>query len=690
MRAMAQPLLSAAMIVRNEARHLPDCLASLRGVVDEIVLVDTGSTDATIEIARACGARVFEHEWRDDFAPARNLGLDRARGRWILYIDADERLRPIARADVEARLADATEVSLRVRLRAFAGSTPHWEHRLWRADPRIRFAGTIHEKVAPAIAALARSDDRRIGEGPLELDHAETQDDQTRKHARYAPMLRAALAADPGDIYNWRHLAHVLDGLGDPRGAEQALLCAAALSCRTRPVTGSLAFAELVHRRVACGDDAAALIEEGLRHYPDNAALIWQQARADIQAGRHAAALQWLDRLDMDVDMPVEDTIAYPAELFAADVPDARGLCLFRLGRYREAADAYRRAEAFEPASQARRARRVLAEHRAAAGAPWPAAPKARRWAAPRVLNGVTVDLGGVPVALRASDGMRAQAIRSELGYVPLSHDEPVAQVFYGAHSGPLPASEPDEAQGDLRLWVGDGAVVVGHRSGMTAHVCGGVAEIGGYAPDLRRAFGHVASFALAALLAEHGCFLMHAAAIGRADATVLVLGDSGDGKSTLAAGARADGWSVLSDDLVLVRCGVQGPRVTGLAQPLAVPAEALPPGHAASGLPTDRRGRVVLPVDDHSPGWRAVTAIARVGHGEEDEPVVSRIPRHELLAPALRAMLARQPGTHSARFALAVTLAELPGLRLQHGRVADDRGRRGVRSLSAGLAVSA
>ena len=106
-----------------------------------------------------------------------------------------------------------------MRLRAFAGSTPYWEHRLWQADPRIRFAGTIHEKVAPAIAAVARSDDRRIGESPLELDHAETQNDQTRKHARYALMLRAALAADPENIYNWRHLALVLAGLGDPRGA---------------------------------------------------------------------------------------------------------------------------------------------------------------------------------------------------------------------------------------------------------------------------------------------------------------------------------------------------------------------------------------------------------------------------------------------------------------------------------------
>src|SRR5213592_4364106 len=101
---MTRPLLTAAMIARDEERHLPDCLASLTDVVDEVVLVDTGSVDSTVEIARAHGATVLHHVWRDDFSAPRNLGLDNARGRWILYIDADERLRPIERSWVEAML----------------------------------------------------------------------------------------------------------------------------------------------------------------------------------------------------------------------------------------------------------------------------------------------------------------------------------------------------------------------------------------------------------------------------------------------------------------------------------------------------------------------------------------------------------------------------------------------------------
>src|SRR5579883_1951392 len=86
--------LSAAIIVKNEERHLPECLSSLAGLVDEIVIVDTGSTDRTREIAASAGARIFDFPWMGDFSAARNHALNQVRGDWTLYIDADERVRP--------------------------------------------------------------------------------------------------------------------------------------------------------------------------------------------------------------------------------------------------------------------------------------------------------------------------------------------------------------------------------------------------------------------------------------------------------------------------------------------------------------------------------------------------------------------------------------------------------------------
>src|SRR5215469_8478565 len=84
--------ISLCMIVRNEERFLADALESVRGVVDEINIVDTGSTDSTVEIATRYGANVVHRTWCNDFSWARNEALAMATRRWILVLDADERL----------------------------------------------------------------------------------------------------------------------------------------------------------------------------------------------------------------------------------------------------------------------------------------------------------------------------------------------------------------------------------------------------------------------------------------------------------------------------------------------------------------------------------------------------------------------------------------------------------------------
>jgi len=125
--ASGEVKLSAAMIVRDEEHHLEACLRSIQDLVDEIVLVDTGSEDQSVAIARRFGARVFEFAWCDDFAAARNHGLERCRGDWILYIDADERARPYPRTDLEPALSNPDNIGCSVLLHArsdLAGDQP--------------------------------------------------------------------------------------------------------------------------------------------------------------------------------------------------------------------------------------------------------------------------------------------------------------------------------------------------------------------------------------------------------------------------------------------------------------------------------------------------------------------------------------------------------------------------------------
>ncbi len=130
---------------------LPRCLAALEGVVDEIIVLDTGSSDRTIEIAEAAGAIVHRGEWYDDFARSRNEALSHCSGRWVLSVDADE---VVEVADVTAfrrQLARSTNDALTVRVKNVEdhGGSIQFTHDPVRVFRRTRFAweGRIHERV---------------------------------------------------------------------------------------------------------------------------------------------------------------------------------------------------------------------------------------------------------------------------------------------------------------------------------------------------------------------------------------------------------------------------------------------------------------------------------------------------------------------------------------------------------------
>ncbi len=153
------PFISLCMIVKNEEQYLEGCLASASPFVDEIVIVDTGSTDRTIEIARAFGARVFTFEWINDFAAARNESLGHATGEWVLQLDADERLDLLGTPSVLKELAgvpgiDAYAVLIK-SYREEAGRTVYGINhnlRFFRRLPGIRYERQVHESVEPFLA----------------------------------------------------------------------------------------------------------------------------------------------------------------------------------------------------------------------------------------------------------------------------------------------------------------------------------------------------------------------------------------------------------------------------------------------------------------------------------------------------------------------------------------------------------
>jgi tetratricopeptide (TPR) repeat protein len=364
------PLLSATLIVRDEAGVLPRCLASIRELVDEIVVADTGSADASPRIAAEFGARVVPVAWRDDFAAARNEALAHARGRWILYIDADETARPLDRDALAAHLAGPGLVASTVRFRPRTGFTRYHEYRLFRNDSRIRFRNVIHETMVPDIQAVARSDGGRIGRSDLALDHHGYDGDQQAKHRRDVPLLRARLARDPGHVYSWNHLGRALAGLGDTEGALAAWRRAVALvrargvrSALDRLPYGSL----LLHPGAAA--EAPALLAEALERFPTDHLFAWIHGHHLRQAGRLAEAVGCFERLAaIDAEaLCADDGIAYDARIFGVLTHEALALCHFRLGQYAESACWYARAAAAGEDGRGLGPKRRLAEARAAA-----------------------------------------------------------------------------------------------------------------------------------------------------------------------------------------------------------------------------------------------------------------------------------------------------------------------------------
>lgn len=360
------PTVCAALIVRDEERFLDDCLKSIAGEVDDLVIVDTGSTDRTVEIARAYGARIFHHPWTGDFAAARNAALDHASGDWILYIDADERLRVIAPGDLRRALDRPEAVAGLVAFQPRVGYTPYHEIRLFRRDPRIRFRSAIHETVHPAIREVAASDGLRIVELAVALDHVGYEGDIRHKYVRNLPILREALRRTPERIFLWIDTAQALAGLGRRDEAEavawRAIDRAVHSADAKQRADATLAWQCLVDLHLG-GERKLLAVELARRAhtlYPTHHGLALALANALFENGfAHEALPMCDDLLAIDAETFVDPLTAYDKRLFGAWPAALKGAALLRLGRRAEAADAFAVASGYAPQDPGLRAKAI-------------------------------------------------------------------------------------------------------------------------------------------------------------------------------------------------------------------------------------------------------------------------------------------------------------------------------------------
>ncbi|NJD69892.1 MAG: tetratricopeptide repeat protein, partial [candidate division NC10 bacterium] len=347
--------LALCMIVKNEETNIDCCLESVKGVADEIVVVDTGSTDRTSEVARQYGAKIFSYQWDDDFSAARNVSLSHALSDWILVLDADEalaeedkgRLRALLRPDGPTAylLNIVSPVDDRRNSHAVINAFP----RLFRNRPEIRFEGRVHEQVSPSIARMGGT----ISPSEIRVHHRGYHGrwgDLPVKRQRNIRLLNQQLHDHPDDPSAHFHLGEVyaLEGkVAEAIECYRTALLLPGLPPSNRSVARrSLAACLLNRRRIeeARQECVAALDEDQGYAMPHLTGAI-----ALTQLGRYEAAARQIDLYLAKVKRQgrsIHGVVGHePNPAYAWSL---KGNCLFALGQVEQAADCYRAALAVD------------------------------------------------------------------------------------------------------------------------------------------------------------------------------------------------------------------------------------------------------------------------------------------------------------------------------------------------------
>jgi len=295
------------MIVRDCETELACSLDSIRDFVDEMVVVDTGSQDATREVAVSRGARVFDFPWCDSFSAARNHSLEMAASDWVFWMDADDILcagsGPLLKQTIASRpLRDA---AFWVHVEQRAGNdldqqrvTTHAHIKLFPSHPSIRFRGRVHEHVMDDIRKLGFA----IETSPIKVRHQRDSSDIDKHQARLLRnlrLLKLEREEHPGDPLVLMNLA--MTQLGLPDGARQAVVYARQALDRLAPNSSAAIHTTLIlmsaHHNL--GDEAAELRAgcDALRHSPNDSMLLWHVGHIHKQQHNLSAAIECFQRI---------------------------------------------------------------------------------------------------------------------------------------------------------------------------------------------------------------------------------------------------------------------------------------------------------------------------------------------------------------------------------------------------------
>jgi hypothetical protein len=340
--------LSGYVIARDEAAGIARAVTSLAAVADEVVVVDTGSTDATPVIAAAAGARVVRHPWDDDEGAARSRALAELTGEWVLTVDADEQLLPesvpAVRACVAGAAARGADAFLVVREDLADADDPTafsemWQLRLFRRHPPgLRYVGRCHARLDPPP-----------GDGPPRVLPSDvrvrhwglTAQVRQAKLRRKLTRLELELRDRPGQLYYLIEHGCTLLQLGDDRGhnvlraaAPPVLAAAREAAAPPTPLAAMLLEYWLVTppARSGCTLADAELADLCARWFPDAPPLLWRLAQRAYDRGDFAVAAGLLRHLvDLRRVGRYDRSVSFDPRILGDDATLNLGACYVRL-----------------------------------------------------------------------------------------------------------------------------------------------------------------------------------------------------------------------------------------------------------------------------------------------------------------------------------------------------------------------
>lgn len=265
--------LSLCMIVRNEEAVLDRCLRSVKDVVDEMIIVDTGSEDRTVEIAESHGARVYHHPWQNSFSEARNHGLQFATGDWILQMDADEELErediPLVKAAISSDRYDVVFVALLND--SPEGWSKHYFQRIFRRG-RAHYEGIVHNQLCYEGAHL-RTEIRIYHYG-----YNLSEDKMEEKFRRTEALLLNQIESDETHPFVYQNYIRILRARkrydeAIRQGRKAMAICKERMGAVHKQMLAyDVAYCQMVSGRP---EEAETLCREILAEYPENLDILY-------------------------------------------------------------------------------------------------------------------------------------------------------------------------------------------------------------------------------------------------------------------------------------------------------------------------------------------------------------------------------------------------------------------------------